>query len=463
VLAACVAMFWLSCPKDAHEPTTESLIRLGAKVSHLIDAGQSWRLLSGVFLHAAWWHLAINAFALVCIGLGLEANVGARRFLCLFVASSIGGSLASHVYNPGMAVGVSGAVFGLFGAELASLLKLLPIFHDREVKAPCALFCSLFLGLFFLALNLLLGWLVPQVDNAAHIGGLLTGLFLGLGIPAQTPSGTGARAGRITDSAVLACVALLAATAYFVYDYARTVTDSQLAQDAETLVKAMTDRLAEEPADSRPDASTGPVPKFAGRRPDRLSRLLPGPAAMLQFERGVAYHQREQLDEAEKCYRKAIELDPKLKEAYYNLSLILLDRDQDEAIQVLLTIIDLDPRAVDASLTLAHVYASRGASALSHEQLEKAIEMAPDNADAHREIGRSFERAGLNKEALEHYRTAVGLKPSDEKSRYHLGLLCVRMGDEKGARQQHAALLRLDSRLADMLKKKIQSRFEPAG
>lgn len=445
VLAVCVFLFHASCPQGASQPTETTLIRLGAKVNHLIDEGQFWRLLSSAFLHGAWWHLGLNMFALLCLGLGLESSVGSRRFLCLFVATAVAGSVASYAYSPGLTVGASGAIFGLFGAELISLVRLLPVFHARPPKASCAVLFSLVLGLLFLGFNLVLGLALPElVDNAAHIGGLLAGVFFGLGLPVERPSRAASLHGLALNLAVLACAGALVYTSWSAYAYARTAPEAEIARDVARVRQAVSESLADAPA---------------GIRSERLRRLLPGFAAQAEFRRGVAHHQRGELDQAEAYYRKAIELDPKLKEAYHNLSLILLDRDQDEAVQILLTVIGLDPKAVEAYLNLAQVYTSRGSFALAHEQLARAVEIAPDNADAHRMIARSYDRAGLAEEAEDHYLRSIRLRPSDGPARYYLGLLYVKAADQRSAVQQYRSLRRLDPRLAEMLGRKIEGRF----
>jgi len=445
VLAACIFLFYASCPRGAPQPTEATLIRFGAKVNHLIDEGQFWRLLSSAFLHGAWWHLGLNMFAMLCIGLGLESSVGPRRFLCLFVAAAVAGSLASYAYSPGMTVGASGAIFGLFGAELISLIRLLPVFHARAPRASCAVLFSLVLGLLFLGFNLLLGLVLPElVDNAAHVGGLLAGVLFGLGLPVERPSRTPSLNTLVLNLAVLVCAGALVFAGWSAYAYACAAPEARIARDVARVRQAVSESLTDAPT---------------GIRGERLRRLLPGPAAQAEFRRGVAHHQRGELDQAEGCYRKAIDLDPKMKEAYYNLSLILLDRDQDEAVQMLLTVIGLDPKAAEAYLNLAHVYTSRGSFALAHEQLAKAIEIAPHNGDAQRMIARSYDRAGLAEEAEGHYLRAIQLQPSDGHARYYLGLLYVKGGDQRSAVQQYRALRRLNLRLAEMLGRKIEGRF----
>lgn len=149
------------------------LATLGAKVNALVAGGEWWRLVSSVFVHVGWIHLAVNGYALFVLGRLVENALGRRRFLVLFVLSGVAGSLASFVASPPASAGASGAIFGLLGAALASGWK-----YRRNI--PPRLLRHLALALVpWLVIALGYGLTSTTVDNAAHIGGLAAGLAFG--------------------------------------------------------------------------------------------------------------------------------------------------------------------------------------------------------------------------------------------------------------------------------------------
>ena len=151
---------------------TEVLIRMGAKVTPLIAAGQYWRLLTSMFLHIGLLHLFFNAYALIVIGTELERILGWERFLAIYFLSGLFGSLASYAFSPNLAAGASGAIFGLIGA-LGAFFAL----HRQQLGTWGQR--RLVNILVLIAINLFLGFTQPGIDNLAHLGGLVSGLGLG--------------------------------------------------------------------------------------------------------------------------------------------------------------------------------------------------------------------------------------------------------------------------------------------
>jgi len=147
-----------------------TLVACGAKHRDLIlRSRQWWRLVSAGFLHANLVHLLVNLYALVAVGRVVEALWGHRLFLILYTAALVGGSVASLAATPGVSVGASGAIFGLFGAVV-----VFATVHRQHI-APRARVPLLINLAVVLAINLALGLTVPFIDNAAHMGGLATG------------------------------------------------------------------------------------------------------------------------------------------------------------------------------------------------------------------------------------------------------------------------------------------------
>ncbi|WP_324676685.1 rhomboid family intramembrane serine protease [Hymenobacter sp. GOD-10R] len=162
-------------------PRSADLVAWGSNFSPLTLHGQPWRLLTCCFLHGGPAHLLLNAGTLVVLGLLAEPLFGRGRLLLGYLLSGVGGSLASlwwHMPGGVNSVGASGAIFGLYGLLLATaFVKNTPL--SPQQRRP------LFGLLLYLMLSSLLAGLEGSgnTDNAAHLGGLLTGVLVGLLMP----------------------------------------------------------------------------------------------------------------------------------------------------------------------------------------------------------------------------------------------------------------------------------------
>ena len=148
------------------------LLNWGANFRPLTTEGQWWRLLTSTFLHGGLMHILANMYGLIFVGIFLEPLLGAKKYAFVYLLTGILASVASiWWYDATVSVGASGAIFGLYGFFLASLL--LKVFPPDFGKAFLAS------TLVFVVFNLLMGF-TGGIDNAAHIGGLLSGFILGL-------------------------------------------------------------------------------------------------------------------------------------------------------------------------------------------------------------------------------------------------------------------------------------------
>ncbi|MDA0840814.1 MAG: rhomboid family intramembrane serine protease [Planctomycetota bacterium] len=448
VLVVCLFMYWLTVPSGASDPTVNLLIKYGAKVNHLIDQGQHWRLVTTMFLHGAWWHLAVNMFGLVMLGTWVESAYGSRRFLSVLVACGMAGSVASYRMSPEIGVGLSACLFGFMGVHILCLLKLLPIFHARTGKISCHLLFSLLMGLVFVAINLYVGWIFPQVDNSAHMGGLVTGAVLGIALPVPGRQKSTTFSHLRLNFSFLLCLGLVGGAMGQMYQYSSSVTDAELVADLARVSKEIEKKLLANPSD--PSASV----------PGILKGWMSQSESDQHLKRGIALHRNDELEEAAEEYRKAIELNQKSKTAYYNLTLILIQKNkQDEAIALIHTLLLIDPEYTQAYILLADIYNIRGMFELAYEQLMKAKEVDPSNASVHRELGLLCARYGTQKEALDYFREAYRLNPNDARTVFGMGTLFVKPGHELEARAQLNRLRELDPRLAGELQNRVYSRF----
>jgi len=171
-----VLVFFLTYILSGMNLGSLALLKYGGLNSLLVQSGEVWRLITSGFLHGGLFHLLFNMYALYVIGTQIENFVGKYKFLIIYFVSMISAGLLSCAINPNVvSVGASGAIFGLLGAlvyfgyhyrlYLSSILKnqIIPL----------------------ILLNLVLGFVMSGIDNAAHIGGLIGGLLISITLGVQ--------------------------------------------------------------------------------------------------------------------------------------------------------------------------------------------------------------------------------------------------------------------------------------
>lgn len=145
------------------------LFYLGAKVNPFIMKGQLWRLITPAVLHASLIHIGFNMYALYSLGPSLERIFGGWAFIALYLLGAIWGNTLSFFLSPNPSLGASTAIFGLIAAQGVYIYK-------NQLMLGSAARPLLMNILMVVLVNLILG-LSPGIDNWAHIGGLLGGLF----------------------------------------------------------------------------------------------------------------------------------------------------------------------------------------------------------------------------------------------------------------------------------------------
>jgi rhomboid protease GluP len=155
----------------------EVLLRLGAKSPYIL-VGQWWRLVTAIFLHAGLLHIAFNLWCIFDLGPEVESLFTATKFLVLYLATGAAGFLLSLWWSPfGMSVGASGAILGMIGILIGASFHLGQLGKTyRSMLWRWVLYIFIFGLLPFFA-----------VDNAAHLGGLVSGLAFGYFVPQGEP------------------------------------------------------------------------------------------------------------------------------------------------------------------------------------------------------------------------------------------------------------------------------------
>jgi rhomboid protease GluP len=165
------------------EVNPELLATFGAIVGGTLRHHEYWRLIAAMFLHASILHWAVNSWSLYQLGTLYEVLFGSRRFILLYLATGLCASIASAVHiggSNGASVGASGAVFGILGAFIFSIRRS-PIYRHQPWTR--GLIIQL---VFWIVVNIAIGLRFAFIDNTAHMGGLISGLLLGL-IPHRVP------------------------------------------------------------------------------------------------------------------------------------------------------------------------------------------------------------------------------------------------------------------------------------
>ena len=153
-------------------PSTLSLLKWGADFGPLTLTGDWWRAVTCNFIHIGAFHLLMNMYAFMYVGLLLEDLIGSRRMFMSYLLTGLCSAVFSlYMHGETISAGASGAIFGLYGIFLAFLF-----FHRIAKEQRKALLTSI---LIFVGYNLVYG-MKAGIDNAAHIGGLLSGFLLGI-------------------------------------------------------------------------------------------------------------------------------------------------------------------------------------------------------------------------------------------------------------------------------------------
>lgn len=142
-------------------------------VPYLMDGERYYTLFTSLFLHFGFSHLMNNMIMLTVIGYNLEPEIGKIRFILIYIGSGLTGNVVSAWCdisggNYAVSAGASGAIFGIVGALLYVVIRN----HGRVGDISTR-------GLVLMAgLSLYYGFTAQGVDNAAHIGGLISGFLL---------------------------------------------------------------------------------------------------------------------------------------------------------------------------------------------------------------------------------------------------------------------------------------------
>lgn len=199
LMIICAVLYLMSAvlSSDAFDLDPNVLYKLGGLVS--IDNFSSniefYRLFTSIFLHASLIHFLINMYSLYVIGPQLESFFGKIKYLIIFIVSGMIGNLLSLVFIQSnvVSVGASGSIFGLLGA-LLYFGYYYRVYLSGVIRSQI---------IPLIILNLGIGFLANSINNFAHIGGLIGGVFTSMIVGVKYKSGKLDRVNGIIMSLIL--------------------------------------------------------------------------------------------------------------------------------------------------------------------------------------------------------------------------------------------------------------------
>ena len=153
-------------------PSIHDLLKWGGDYKLLTLNGQYWRLVTALFVHDGIIHLFANMYAFLIIAILLEPLIGRFRFGLAYLFTGIAASITSLWLNPAIiGVGASGAILGLYGIYISLVTTSTVSKKTRLIILPSMLVYTLYI--------IASGLMNAKVDNAAHLGGFITGIIFG--------------------------------------------------------------------------------------------------------------------------------------------------------------------------------------------------------------------------------------------------------------------------------------------
>jgi membrane associated rhomboid family serine protease/Flp pilus assembly protein TadD len=397
-------------------PQPWELVPFGANFGALALEGELWRTLSSTFIHIGLIHLGFNMWCLWALGGLAERLFGNVAFLLVYFTSGIGGSLASLVWHPErISAGASGAIFGLAGG-LAAFLFL------AHIPVPARIVRRLLTSLlFFIALNLMFGALWPGIDNAAHLGGLLTGLVMGGALKRSLPARPRSPVQYLVVPVVLAGFVAL------------TMKARAGAADNPMMVVTRAAQLAFE---GKRDAGVALLEELVADPP-----AIPEAHALL----GAFYLEAGQADAAIEQYERAVESSPESAMYVSNLGLAHLQlKRYADAVPVLRRAAVLEPNEAEHHNRLSLALAATGEVDEALTAVEKALELQPEAPHILDSLGTVRYFRGETELAIDAYRSAIAKEPDYAIYRYNLSLALEKAGRHEAAREARRRAFELD-------------------
>ncbi|MBN2735618.1 MAG: rhomboid family intramembrane serine protease [Spirochaetales bacterium] len=296
---------------DAMNPTALGLAKVGANYSLLVlFNSEFYRLFTSMFIHAGILHLVFNLWILWSLGNLGERLFGSLSFALIYLISGLAGSMGSVFFTGSISCGASGAIFGLAGALLA-------IFLFGKLNFPPLLRRSFIIRLLLLiGANLVMGFTLTNIDNAAHIGGLLIGFGLGAIIRRPENPARLLPTGKSLISAASILAALVIAFAFLLPFYRTNVltgflqTNNQGADENKASLSISPEELELLALNVKLQLFTQMENKSGiNETLQKIQKLRPNDPHTLMMRASV-YLENENIDQALSLYQQVIQSNP---------------------------------------------------------------------------------------------------------------------------------------------------------
>lgn len=344
------------------DPHPIALIDWGALYGPLTIGHQWWRTGSSMFLHVGVVHLVLNLLCLLSLGPIAEAAFGSSTFLAGYLLAGLGGAITSLAVHPTyVGAGASGAIFGT-----ASWLLVAGVSSKYRYQDPSLSTATGRLGVFLIA-NLLYGLFRPEIDNAAHIGGLVIGALLGLpmlfGRP--RPNSFAARPGLLAAGGLIVVGAFGVAEVHYLSPGDRVAAQFEVAAG----------RMQRQNGARADSAATVLSTNLRDRVATLQATIRQHPDSILAYVLlAEARSLQGNADEAELTLRQGLMYAPGDVSLLTALGNLYLNHQQfDEAVAAYEQVLAADTNSADARYNLAYAYQGQGIAATEAGDRSKAV------------------------------------------------------------------------------------------
>ena len=385
-------------------PSGQDLVHWGANYGPFTLSGQWWRLLTCVFVHGSLMHIGFNMWCLWDLGSLAESLYGHWTFAIVYLLAGVGGSLGSIIWNPNvLSVGASGAIFGIAGALIAS-------FYLGEFSLPrAAIMGTLRSVVIFVGYNLVFGAVMSRVDNAAHVGGLVTGLLLGALVAKAAPDQD--NLSRRIAVLALACVLIFGGAAWWLHsrDYIRHMQRG---------VGAL--------AENKNDEAIAEFQTVIRQRPH---------FALAHLQLANAYIRKGDFAKAKQELEVVVAFAPEDLRAPYVLGSLWLEEGKPEqAREIFQKMLARNPNSADAHFGLASAASAEGKYQDTIAEYKLAAQSDPDLEGVYSNRGRAQAKLGQYDEAIASFKTEIEKSGDD----YHTEIALANAYDAKGMKKEAA-------------------------
>ncbi len=348
-------------------------MHFGANYGPFTLTGDWWRLVTYMFLHGGIFHIAMNMWCLWNLGTLCESLYGRWTYLAIYLLTGVAAGVASVAWNPGVwSVGASGALFGLTGALISSFYLGEFSFGGIAIKGTLT---SL---LFFAGFSLFFGAVFPGIDNAAHVGGLVSGLILGALIAAFAPQ----------EDALMRRVSIFAVIGLAVIASAMGVQRWRGAP-----LRMM--RVSDEMTEKGPDRAIAQLSAIVRQNPNSVEA---------HYALGREFFNIERFAQAETEFKRVLELRPQNIEARFDLGLTYLsEKRPEDAKAAFAQIVSQDANSADGHYGVGLALADENKYEAAIEEYKEAIRLGPHESGVYYEMGRSYAQLKMYDDAIAAY------------------------------------------------------------